>query len=65
MYKVSVLEKFININQTQNEISQKLEQLRALDNNFSIDVILANSAPLGVDTHEDYLEIKKLMEYKS
>ena len=65
MYKVSVLEKFINLNQTQNEISQKLEQLRALDNNFSIDVILANSVPLGVDTHEDYMEIKKLMEYKS
>jgi len=65
MYKVSMLEKFINLNQTQNEISQKLEQLRALDNNISIDVILANSTPVGVDTHKDYLEIKKLMEYKS
>ena len=60
-----MLEKFINLNQTQNEISQKLEQLRALDNNISIDVILANSTPVGVDTHKDYLEIKKLMEYKS
>tara|TARA_B100000029_G_C17367377_1_gene884875 strand:- start:230 stop:970 length:741 start_codon:yes stop_codon:yes gene_type:complete len=64
MYKVSILEKFINLKQTQNEIIQKLEQLRAMDNNISIDVILANYSPIGVDTNEDYMEIKKLMEYK-
>ena len=65
MYKASILEKFVNLKQTKNEISQKLEQLRAMDNNISIDVILANSSPIGVDTSEDYLEIKKLMEYKN
>jgi 3-deoxy-manno-octulosonate cytidylyltransferase (CMP-KDO synthetase) len=65
MYKISILQKFVNLRQTQNEISQNLEQLRAMENNISIDVILANSSPIGVDTNEDYLEIKKLMEYKS
>ncbi len=65
MYKISILEKFVNLKKTKNEISQKLEQLRAIDNNISIDVILANSSPIGVDTNEDYLEIKKLMEYKN
>jgi len=65
MYKISILEKFVNLKRTKNEISQKLEQLRAMDNNISIDVILANSSPIGVDTNEDYLEIKKLMEYKN
>ena len=65
LYKVSILEKFVNLKQTENEISQKLEQLRAMENNISIDVILANSSPIGVDTQEDYLEIKKLMEYKN
>jgi len=65
IYKVSILDKFVNLKQTQNEISQKLEQLRAMDNKISIDVILANSSPIGVDTHEDYLEIKKLMKYKN
>ena len=50
---------------TKNEINLKLEQLRALENNINIDVILANSAPIGVDTEKDYIEIKKLMEYKS
>jgi len=64
-YKVSVLEKFVNLKQTKNEKLHKLEQLRAIDNNISIDVILANSSPIGVDTYEDYLEIKKLMEYKN
>ena len=65
IYKVSILEKFINLKRTQNEISQNLEQLRAMDNNIVIDVVLANSSPIGIDTREDYLEIKKLMEYKS
>jgi 3-deoxy-manno-octulosonate cytidylyltransferase (CMP-KDO synthetase) len=26
---------------------------------------LANFSPIGVDTKEDYLAIKKIMEYKS
>ena len=64
-YKTDVLEEFVNLKQTQNEISQKLEQLRAMENNINIDAILANSIPIGVDTQKDYLEIKKLMEYKS
>jgi 3-deoxy-manno-octulosonate cytidylyltransferase (CMP-KDO synthetase) len=64
-YKVSVLEKFINLNQTKNEIKNHLEQLRALDNNIKINVALAETSPIGVDTKEDYLALKKIMEYKS
>ena len=64
-YKVSVLKKFINLNQTKNEINNRLEQLRALDNNIEINVALTNSSPIGVDTKEDYLALKKIMEYKS
>ena len=64
MYRVSVLKKFVNLNQSKNEIKQKLEQLRAIDNKIEINVILANSFPIGVDTEEDYLEIKKIMNYK-
>ena len=65
MYKTSVLKKFINFKQTENEVSQKLEQLRAMENNIQIDVNLANSSPIGVDTYEDYMKIKKLMEKKN
>ena len=65
MYKVSTLEKFVNLKQTKNEIDQRLEQLRAFDNNIEINVILANSSPIGVDTEEDFLELKKIMNYKN
>ena len=64
-YNVSYLEKFVQLEQTQNEKSQKLEQLRLMDNNIEIDVGLAKTKPIGVDTDEDYLEIKKIMEYKN
>ena len=65
IYKVSSLLKFVSLNQTPNEIKLRLEQLRALENNMKIHVVFAKSAPVGVDTNQDYLEIKKLMEYKS
>ena len=65
IFKVSILKKFVNLKQTKNENLQNLEQLRAMDNNISIDVVLANSTPIGIDTMEDFIEIKKLMEYKS
>ena len=63
-YEVNILKKFISFNQSKNELENKLEQLRALDNNININVALANNSPLGVDTKEDYLAIKKIMEYK-
>ncbi|MDA9722852.1 3-deoxy-manno-octulosonate cytidylyltransferase [Candidatus Pelagibacter sp.] len=65
IYNVSYLEMFVRLEQTQNEKSQKLEQLRLMDNNIEIDVGLAKTKPIGVDTVEDYLEIKKIMEYKN
>ena len=63
-YKMNILKKFISLEQTVNEKENKLEQLRALDNKLKINVALAKSSPIGVDTKEDYLAIKKIMEYK-
>jgi 3-deoxy-manno-octulosonate cytidylyltransferase (CMP-KDO synthetase) len=63
-YKISVLEKFVSLDQTNNEKKNRLEQLRALDNKLKINVALAKFSPVGVDTEEDYLAIKKIMEYK-
>ena len=63
-YKTNILEKFVSLDQTNNEKKNKLEQLRALDNNLKINVALANASPIGVDTEEDYIDIKKIMEYK-
>ena len=64
-YSVKILKRFISFKQSQNEIKNRLEQLRALDNNITINVALAKSSPIGVDTEEDFMAIKKIMEYKS
>ena len=64
-YSKDCLEKFVQLDQSKNEIENRLEQLRALDNNININVSLAKSSPIGVDTEEDYLALKKLMEYKN
>ena len=63
-YSAEALERFVKLSQSQNEIKNKLEQLRALDNNIKINVALAESSPIGVDTEEDYIALKKIMEYK-
>ena len=64
-YNVEILKKFISFKQSQNEIKNRLEQLRALDNDININVALAKSSPIGVDTEADFMAIKKIMEYKS
>ncbi|MDC0585951.1 3-deoxy-manno-octulosonate cytidylyltransferase [Candidatus Pelagibacter sp.] len=64
-YSIDTLKRFIELKQSKNEIENKLEQLRALDNNISINVALADSSPIGVDTEQDYLALKKIMEYKA
>ena len=64
-YNVEILKKFISFKQSRNEIKNRLEQLRALDNDINVNVALAKSSPIGVDTQEDFMAIKKIMEYKS
>jgi len=64
-YRLEALEKFISLDQSENEIKNRLEQLRALDNNIKINVSLAKESSIGVDTEEDFVAIKKIMEYKS
>ena len=64
-YSSEILKNFVELAQSKNEIENRLEQLRALDNNIKINVALASKAPIGVDTEEDYLALKKIMEYKS
>ena len=64
-YKLDILKNFVSYKQSKNEIKNNLEQLRALDNNIKINVAFAKAAPIGVDTEEDFVAIKKIMEYKS
>ena len=64
-YKPKILKQLVNFEQTNNEIKNKLEQLRAIDNKIKINVGLAKFCPIGVDTMEDYLALKKKLEYNS
>ena len=64
-YQTDILKKFCSLKQSQNELENKLEQLRALDNSITINVALARAVSHGVDTEEDFVAIKKIMEYKS
>ena len=62
IYKASILKKIVSLKQTENERKNKLEQLRALENNIDIHTVLAEKCSIGVDTKEDYLKLKKIME---
>ena len=64
-YKISILKKIVNLDQSKDEIKNNLEQLRAISNGIEISVALAKKSSIGVDTEEDYVAIKKIMEYKS
>ena len=52
------IEKFVSLQQSSNEIKNKLEQLRALDNDVNINVALAKSSQLS--DIKDFVAIKKL-----
>ena len=64
-YRIDTLKKFVSYDQSSNEIKNKLEQLRAIDNHIKINVALAKSSSIGIDTKEDFVAIKKIMEYKT
>ena len=61
LYRYSALKKFVNFEKSKNEIKERLEQLRAIDNNMKIDVILANYFSSGIDTKKDLEEYIKLL----
>jgi 3-deoxy-manno-octulosonate cytidylyltransferase (CMP-KDO synthetase) len=56
------LMRYVSLKRSKLEIDRKLEQMRALENSMSIHVGYIKSQPLSVDTEEDLIEIKKLME---
>ena len=65
LYNKDTLKRFISLTQSTNEIKNKLEQLRALDNKIKINVAFAKFAPIGVDTEDDLEAVKEIMERKS
>ena len=64
-FKPIILNEICSLPPTANELNYKLEQLRALENKIKINVALAKSHSIGIDTKEDFVAIKKIMEYKT
>ena len=56
------LVRYVSLKRSKLELERKLEQLRAIENNMSIHVGCINSSPLSVDTKNDLIEVKKIME---
>ncbi|MDC0594089.1 3-deoxy-manno-octulosonate cytidylyltransferase [Candidatus Marinimicrobia bacterium] len=58
-YRKAILEKFTNLEQSENEKKLKLEQLRALDNNIAIKLLISDFQHRSIDVKEDlkYYEI--------
>lgn len=61
-YRKEALNKFVNFEPTKRELSEKLEQLRALDNDMRIDVVNVKTIPIGVDTREDLIKAEKFLK---
>ena len=55
------LTKYVNFARSKLEIERNLEQMRAMENNLIIKVGLCDSMPLGVDTEEDLIKVRREM----
>ena len=61
-YKKEALFKMTSLPQTSYEMSESLEQLRALQNGMKIKVSVVNNIPVGIDTLEDFEKFKSMVE---
>lgn len=62
-YRVECLRQFCSFPESSLEKIEKLEQLRALSNGMSVGVVRYDDAPPhGIDTQEDYDNVKRIME---
>ena len=61
LYSFSALKSFVKLKKTKNEINERLEQLRVIDHNIKINVLLAKYYSSGIDTKKDLDEYIKLV----
>ena len=62
VYKRNFLLQYTKDRQTELENTEMLEQLRILENGEEIKVIEVEEKSVGVDTKEDYLAVRELVE---
>ena len=62
VYRREFLLKYTKLKQTNLEMTEMLEQLRALENGTRIKVIEVSESSIGVDTPEDFELVKRIIE---
>jgi 3-deoxy-manno-octulosonate cytidylyltransferase (CMP-KDO synthetase) len=60
-YSVRALKAFSRLDPTPLEITESLEQLRALENGWKIQMVETDFSPIGVDTEEDLIKVRMLL----
>ena len=60
-FRIGVLEKFVSLNQSPLERAEKLEQLRLLENNIPIHIVVTDHQSVGVDRPEDIPIVTQIM----
>ncbi|SDE38916.1 3-deoxy-manno-octulosonate cytidylyltransferase (CMP-KDO synthetase) [Rhodospira trueperi] len=60
-FRRAALAQFVRLPPSILEQRERLEQLRALENNMRIDAVLVDTVPLGVDTLEDLEKARRLL----
>ena len=60
-YRANFLKKLAELPQTDNQISEDLEQLKVLEHGYKIKVALVQEKPLGVDTPQDLTKVERYL----
>ncbi len=63
--RMKMLEKFVALDQSRLEITERLEQLRLLENNIAIQIVVTDHQTCGVDRPEDIEAVSKIISGKT
>ena len=58
---MQILEKFVALEQSRLEVTERLEQLRLLDNNIPLHIVLTEHRSIGVDRPEDIKIVEEII----
>lgn len=61
-YRKSALERFVSLPEGKMERCEKLEQLRALENNMRIKCVITDHSSIGIDTPEELEKAERFLE---
>jgi 3-deoxy-manno-octulosonate cytidylyltransferase (CMP-KDO synthetase) len=63
-FRMNALNKFVSLNQSRLEITERLEQLRLLENNIPIHIVVTDYQSISVDRPDDLQNVLKIMQTK-